>query len=112
MNLQIPLRWAALLVNPLFANDAMHYLRAEHGSSPCETGIMEIGLTNMYVQDAVSTTSENSRLSNKPWVMVSDHYYILVFNFMTEYIYIGIQAMSPNHPTSRLLLQVQNLNIR
>ena len=63
MKLQIPLRWAAL-VNLSFANDVMHHLRAEHSSSPCETGIMEIGLINMYVQDAVGTTSENLRLPN------------------------------------------------
>jgi hypothetical protein len=70
-NLQISLQKA---LNLLSANDAMHHLRAEHSSSSCTTG-KEMGLANIYVQDAISTTSEKLRLSsNIPWV--SDHTYL------------------------------------
>ena len=68
--LQISLQRA---LNLLSANDAMCRLRAEHSSSLCTTG-KEMGLANIYAQDAVSTTSEKLRLSNIPWV--SDHSYL------------------------------------
>jgi hypothetical protein len=46
----------------------------ESSSSSCTTG-KEMGLANIYVQDAISTMSEKLRLSNNiPWV--SDHTYL------------------------------------